>query len=220
MSVELFDILRHGRTQGNEDNRYRGHSNEPFAQLAPEGKVDVMEAALYLKKLPQPWPDLRPRKYSLLLSDDCIRSKESAEIASAILDIPEIEYDKRLRPLDTGKFTGKNKFEYPLDEYIKDRNKKIPGGESMANFDRRLAAAFGDILELIAQIKEPVLVIGHGSTISFLYNATNKGEKKVGYEGLVHPGGVVIFTNDGIKPMFKLKSEAGEKIPGSKKPKE
>lgn len=197
MAKPIFFGVRHGRTQGNEDNRYRGWSNEEFAQLAPEGKADIMEAALYLKK--------QGLKFDIILSDDTDRAKDSQQIIQQILDIPEIEVDKRLRPLHVGKYTGKSKYFHPLDEYIKNRSRKIPGGENMVGFDKRLGAVFSDILELIGNNKVNVLVILHGSTISFLHNATNPG-KEVGYEGIVHPGGVISFSKDGVTPLLKDKS--------------
>jgi broad specificity phosphatase PhoE len=197
----LFWGVRHGRTQGNEDNRYRGWSNEEFAQLGPEGQADIMEAALYLKK--------QGLKFDIILSDDTDRAKASAAILQQILDIPESEVDKRLRPLNVGKFTGKSKYFHPLDSYLKNRNKKIPGGENMVGFDKRLASVVRDILELIAQTKVRVLVILHGSTISFLHNATNPG-KQVGYEGIVHPGGVISFSKEGVTTRLKKKSAEGE----------
>src|SRR5260370_15038586 len=210
--IPLFYVSRHGRTEGNEDNRYRGHSNEPFALLSPDGRDDAREAALYLKKI-----EVKP---PLILADDLSRSQETQKIMAGILGVRELETDKRLRPLDVGEFTGKDKFEHPLDEYITNRNKKIPGGESMKLFDRRLAEVCADVMELIARLKKPVVMVGHGSTISFLHNNFRGGTyqaegqgPRVGYEGLVHPGGVLMFTRRGIIPLLKSKQFDGEKMP-------
>lgn len=208
----LFFVVRHGRTQGNEKDIYRGHSNAPFAQLDANGREDVREAALYLKKIE---PDV-----PLIISDDLARAKETLEILADILDIRETDTDKRLRPLDVGDFTGQAKEEHPLDEYVNNPSKKIPGGESMNQFDKRLAGVFADMMELIEKLKKPIIIVGHGSTISFLhnnfkggtFNADDKG-KKVGYEGLVHPGGVLMFTRKGVLPLFKQKMYEGEKMP-------
>ncbi len=210
--IPLFYVSRHGRTEGNEDNRYRGHSNEPFALLSPDGRDDAREAALYLKKI-----EVKP---PLILADDLSRSQETQKIMAGILGVRELETDKRLRPLDVGEFTGKDKFEHPLDEYITNRNKKIPGGESMKLFDRRLAEVCADVMELIARLKKPIVVVGHGSTISFLHNNFRGGTfhaeeqgPRVGYEGLVHPGGVLMFARQGITPLLKSKQFDGEKMP-------
>ncbi len=191
----LFYVIRHGRTAGNENDIYRGWSNEKFAQLAPEGREDVKSAAQFLKKIGVSSP--------LILSDDLSRAVESEKIVAEILGIDAVEIDKRLRPLNVGEFTGKPKDKHPLDEYMKNRNKSIPGGESLNQFNKRLAKVFQDIVEAVAQLKQPLIVIGHGSTLSFLNYVGNNEE--MGYEGLVHPGGVAVYTKDGITPLFSKK---------------
>lgn len=198
MNKTLLYIIRHGRTAGNEKDIYRGWSNEEWAQLSPEGRKDVTEAAVFLKRF--------GLKFPIILTDDLARSVESASIVAKILGIPEAEVDKRLRPLNVGDYTGKSKKKYPLDEYAKNRSKKIPGGENMDGFDNRLARMTSDMLELVAQLGQPILFIGHGSTIAFLYNAINGG-KAAGYEGLVEPGGVLLFSLDGLFPVLKEKTD-------------
>ena len=204
MANVLFYVMRHGRTEGNESDIYRGWSNEDFAQLSPIGREDIREAAIFLKRAGLSFP--------LIIADDLSRAVESEKIAADILGIKQQEIDKRARPLNVGDFTGKSKEKYPLDEYTKNPSKKIPGGESMNSLNTRVAKLIADVLELVAKIKKPILMIGHGSTISVLYNAKNNGEK-VGYEGVVHPGGIIAFTTDGVIPIFKQKFASGEKPP-------
>lgn len=189
---------------GNEQDKYRGWSNEEWAQLSPDGKDDVREAAIYLKKAGLDFP--------IILTDDLARSVESASIVMSILGIKKSEVDKRLRPLNVGDYTGKSKKDHPLEEYAKDKSKKIPGGESMNQFDNRLAKITSDMLELVIKLKKPILFIGHGSTISFLHNAVSKNTK-VGYEGLVSPGGVLVFSSEGFFPVLKQQAAEGEKSP-------
>lgn len=199
----LFLVTRHGSTAGNAEDIYRGWSNEDFAQLSPQGRDDAREAALFIKKL--------GTKFPIILSDDLDRSQESQQIIAGILGLREVQTDKRLRPLDVGDYEGKDKKKYPLDEYVKNKSKKIPGGESMNGFNRRLSLVCADMSELVAKLKKPILLIGHGSTISYLHNSTSNTE--VGYEGLVHPGGIVIFSRQGVVPVFKRKFGEGEKPP-------
>lgn len=193
MKAPLFILIRHGRTAGNEKNLYRGWSNAPFAQLDDNGRQDAREAGIFVKGL-----DL---DFAAILTDDLDRTKESAKIISDILGGKEIISDKRLRPINVGDFTGKNKDEHPLEEYQEDKNKKIPGGDSINVFNRQQVSVFDDILQLIVKLKKPVLVVGHGSNASFLNNATSKN--KVGYEGITNPGGVMAFDKDGIIPLLK-----------------
>lgn len=195
MNKALFYVVRHGRTEGNENNIYRGWSNAKFAQLSSDGREDIKAAAEFLKKIGVSAP--------IILSDDLDRAVESQQILADNLGIKELATDKRLRPLNVGDFTGKEQEDHPLDSYTKYMNKPIPGGESLNEFNKRLAKVFQDILELVAQLKEPVLIIGHGSTLSFLNYVGNNAE--MGYEGLVYPGGVAVYTKNGITPLFSKK---------------
>jgi broad specificity phosphatase PhoE len=191
----LFVFGRHGRTAGNQQNIYRSLSNEPFAQLDAAGRDDARELGIFLKGLGYEYP--------LIITDTLSRTNETAQIVADILGIKEIVQDKRLLPLKMGELTGKNKDANPIDEYLKNRTKKIPGGENMNEFDKRQASVFADILELVAKIGKPVLVIGHGSNTSFLYHKVNKGGNEVGYEGLTNPGGASVFNKSGLTPVFK-----------------
>jgi len=194
----LFVLGRHGRTSGNEDNLYRSHSNAEFAQLNADGRNDAREEGIFLQSIGLRFP--------LILTDDLDRTVETATIIAGILGIkPEnIVQDKRLRPLDMGDWTGKSKDAHPLDAYMKDKSKKIPGGESLNILNKRQSLVFADILETIAKIHSPVLVIGHGTNAGYLHTHFNKKDsKEVGYEGLTHPGGCSVFTKDGITPIFK-----------------
>lgn len=195
MPQPLFFMARHGRTAGNEKNVYRGWSNEAFAQLEGDGRNDAREAGYFILST--------GIKFPLIIVDDLARTQESAQIIGDILGISEIVTDKRLLPLNMGDLTGKSKEKYPLDDYLKHPKKMIPGGESLDTFNNRQAKVFSDILEAVAQIHKPILVVGHGSNASYLYHKVNKGGSEVGYEGMTKPGGVMAFTKDGLAAIFK-----------------
>jgi 2,3-bisphosphoglycerate-dependent phosphoglycerate mutase len=197
----LFYSVRHGRTKGNELDIYRGWSKEDYAQLAPEGRDDAREAGLYLKRAGLEFP--------ILITDDLPRAKETASILAEVLGIKAIESDRRARPLDVGDYTGKSKKKYPLDEYIKNQSKKIPGGESMKGFKKRAAEFHSDVFELIRKLKKPILKVDHGSTISFLNEIANQGQSD--YESLVKPGGVLVYTSQGFYPLLKMKVDEEDK---------
>jgi broad specificity phosphatase PhoE len=198
----LFVLGRHGRTSGNENNVYRGHSNAEFAQLDAGGRNDAREEGIFLQGTGLVFP--------LIITDDLDRTFETAQIIASILGIkPEnIMRDKRLRPLDMGDWTGKKKDEHPLDSFMKDKSKKIPGGDSLNSLNKRQSAAFADVLETVAKLHAPVLVIGHGTNAGFLHSHVNKSSEEIGYEGLTHPGGVSIFTKEGITPVYKKREGA------------
>lgn len=195
----LFLMARHGSTAGNAAQIYRGWSNDDFAQLSAKGRDDVRDAGIFLKTLNIQFP--------LIISDDLDRAQETRKILASILGIKAEYVDKRLRPLNVGDFTGQGKEEHPLDEYMKNRSRTIPGGESLNNFDNRLGKVFDNILETINKIKKPILIVGHGSTASFLANST-KPTPVIPYEGITDPGGVTVFTKDGLTPIFKKRNNA------------
>lgn len=205
MEQPFFILTRHGRTAGNENDVYRGVSNAAFAQLDENGRQDARDAAIYMKGLELEFP--------VIIVDDLDRTQETARIIAEILGIKEIITDKRMRPVDVGDFTGKSKVLNPLEEYMNNRSKRIPGGDSLNQFDKRQVAVFGDIVEAIAKLRaqtgKPVmfLVVGHGSNSSFLYHNVNKGGKEIGYEGMTEPGGIMTFTKAGIEPIFKKKDK-------------
>lgn len=199
----LFYIVRHGKTAGNEAGNYRGWSNEPEAQLSGEGRDGVRDSALFLVRA--------GLKFPMIISDDLGRAVSTREILSEILEIPVSLTDPRLRPLDVGDFTGKSKADFPLDEYLGNKSLVIPGGESVNNFNKRQAEFFDDVTEIVTKFKKPILLVGHGSTVSFLHNHFNAGAK-IGYEGLVYPSGVLMFTSKGVSPLTKKKEGAPDPL--------
>lgn len=199
MTKVLFYVVRHGETFSNEDNCYRGWSNGPKAQLDLAGREGVREAGIFLLSAGLYFP--------LILSDDLDRAEETKAILADVLNIQVSETEPLLRPLNVGDFTGKPKKEYPLDKYIEDKSLRIPGGETLNEFNLRQAATFDGIVELVERLGKPILIVAHGSNVSFLHNHFNPPQDgKIGYEGLVHPSGVLMFTTDGIIPLTKKRS--------------
>lgn len=196
----LFFLMRHGSTENNIDNNYRGWSNSKNAQLSAKGREEVRQTAMWLKRSV---PDI-----SFILADDLDRTKETARIVADVLDLSpdQVDFDKRLRPINVGDFTGKSKDEHPLTEYLKDKSKVIPGGESLSTFNRRQSKVFADIMETVEKVDGTVLIIGHGSNISYLHNHFNKKEGEIGYEGAVNPAGVISFSKSGITPLKNIRT--------------
>jgi broad specificity phosphatase PhoE len=195
MDQPLFFVMRHGETHSNDSGNYRGWSNEPEAQLSEAGKEGVRESAIFLKRTGY--------KFPLILCDDLDRTQETAAITADILGITQIETVPNLKPLNVGDWAGKSKKDHPIEPYLKSPDTVIPGGESHNQFDARMKKVFGDIMDLILKVKQPILIIGHGSTVSFLHNHMTETTTEVGYEGLTNPSGVLVFTVKGIIPLTK-----------------
>lgn len=200
----IFFITRHGHTRGNSRNEYRSWSNAPEAQLDGAGRDGIRESALWLQKSGQHFP--------LIISDDLDRSQETKKILQDILQIPVEQTDPRLRPVNVGDLTGKSKIDYPIDKYIKNKALKIPGGESLNEFNTRQAKFFDHVTEIVEKLGKPILLVGHGSTVSFLHNHFNQTGGPVGYEGLVNPGGILMFTSKGIEPLTNKREDAASSM--------
>jgi broad specificity phosphatase PhoE len=200
----LFFCVRHGQTVNNTLNVYRGWSNGPDSQLDAAGRDQVREAGIYLKGTGVTFP--------LIISDDLARSVETREILADILGIKAQETDKRLRPLNVGDYTGQKKDEYPLDRFMNNPSERIPGGESLNQFNARQSKFFADVLQTVEKTHKPILLCSHGSNVCYLHNHGNpqqrKSEGPIGYEGLVNPGGVLVFCTEGVVPLTKKREGA------------
>ena len=198
------DILwygaRHGRTRANDKNIYRSWSNAPEAQLSPEGRQDAREIGGFF--------DHNQIHIALIIADELDRTIETAKIVAQILGIKEILTTPKLHPLHMGDYTLKSKDEYPVEPFLKDPTKKIPGGESVNEFNTRQIDAFSTVLKKAQELKHGfVLVVGHGSNNSFLNNQlyNRDGGQKIGYEGLVNPGGVTMATDSHLCPLTNIR---------------
>jgi broad specificity phosphatase PhoE len=211
MIQPLFFVVRHGRTPDNKENAYRGWSNEPEASLSPEGRDDARKAALYLKSTGYDFP--------AILSDSLSRAEETKQIVADILGIKIQKTDDRVRTIDVGDFTGKSKKDHPLTDYMANPSKVIPGGESFNSFNKRQSLFFADVMEVVAKLKKPIIIIAHGANVAFLYNHfNNTAGQKMEYEGLVNPGGVLVFVKEGIIPLTNKRencngTDGGIKLP-------
>lgn len=157
--MELY-FIRHGRTAGNLEKRYIGATDEP---LCGAGRLE-----LELVRYPAA---------ELVVASPMLRCLETAKI---------IYPDKTplvcqgLRECDFGEFEGKNYVDLngsPVYQRWIDSGGEMafPGGEDMAGFCARTAAAFEELIP--ALVHKTALVI-HGGTIMALlerYAVPEKG---------------------------------------------
>ena len=195
----LFLGSRHGTTNDNLSNEYRGWSTGPDAHLNETGRSIIRKNAMTVKRMGFTFP--------LIITDSLPRTLESAKIYQEILEIPELEIDDRARTVNVGDLTGKSKTDNPLTQYFQHPNKRIPGGETVNEFRHRQAELYADIMGLVEQFKQPVFVLFHGANISYLYNHFNNPANPVMYEGIVNTGGVVMFYTGGIVPITELRGK-------------
>ena len=154
-----FWVIRHGETLWNASGQAQGHTD---IQLNEEGRSQAQQLAQRLKGL----------NFSALYSSDLMRARETAQIASALLEGEPLSLllEPRLREIDVGHFSGKNWREIHADfpEYYESLRAdpwgtRRPGGESMADLYARVQNALLELSE--RHSGERVLIFTHGGVV-------------------------------------------------------
>jgi probable phosphoglycerate mutase len=177
-------ILRHGETVLNADNRFRGLSNP---SLDENGEKQAKAASKFLKGTP----------IKRIICSPFYRAHTTAKEVASNLGL-DISQDGALFPLDVGFMTGEDKDKYRaiLQFFVNNPHLEIPDGESLDDFEDRMAEFFSR--ELKAAEKEMTLFVCHTSNIIALNNliAGNRAiEPEMGDS--VEPGGIMaIYGNN------------------------
>jgi alpha-ribazole phosphatase len=179
--IPLVYAVRHGETELNAQNKFRGHTN-------PNLDENGVKQAEIVRRL------LKNINFGRVYSSDLKRAEQTGNIIAGNRKIP-VRLLKNLRPWDIGEFTGRDKTEEAkkeLQKYADHPNEKIPRGESLNQFRDRYRKAFDKIVrqaELrVAQHRGPTLVVQHASNGHeighILYNDI--------YRLDANPGGVIV----------------------------
>jgi broad specificity phosphatase PhoE len=201
----LFFIGRHGETALNEKGMYRGWSNGPDAQLSKQGIESAHEAAKFLVSLKQP--------FSRIICSPLGRSQTTAAIIAEYFGITELFLDERLRPLNVGNFAGTKKSENKIEPFLVNKNKRFPGGETVAEFEHRQYEFAREVLSYIDTEKSSdheLLVIAHVSNVMYWWNVqtgANSDEYLGEKSDIVLPGGIALITENTTIPIFKPNSD-------------
>jgi broad specificity phosphatase PhoE len=159
--VELL-LIRHGESEWNRQNRAQGISD---SRLTPKGRKQAEKLALYLKNF-----DL-----SAVYSSSLKRSLETADIIARFHKI-SVRVFNELSEINLGVWEGKTnetiQKEYGdllIKWYTQPHRVKIPKGETIFDFRRRIKKVFKKILD--DNSRGTIAVITHGGVISiFLIN--------------------------------------------------
>lgn len=194
VSKALFLLARHGQTLKNIEDEFRGWSNDESAELDKVGIKQAKTAGRFLSKL--------PINIGIIFTSDLNRAVHTAAIIASILGIKHIHQDERLRCLNVGDFTGKEKEGTDIDSYLENPDEPFPGGESVDNFRNRQQSFSDELFNWIAaHPKEKALVVGHLSNVVYWedLNLALSGYLKnysTVKEDLIRPGGIVAIMPD------------------------
>jgi len=160
MAPKQIYLIRHGETEGTVDGRFSGRTDHP---LTPRGMDQVARLA---ESLPVRLFD--PGAEVWCVASPLLRTRQTAEAVAARRGLTVVT-DDDLREMDFGLWEGLTSEEiearYPgeLEVWASPAGGTgFPGGESLEEFDRRVARARERIL---AQAAEAALVFAHGGVI-------------------------------------------------------
>lgn len=215
-----FILLRHGEAEHNVRQINSSEKNDDIC-LTPKGKKQLGKTARALKRL----------KINKIFSSDLKRTRETSEIISGLINFKgKIEFDKRLREIDTGEFNGKKTEEYykfvggrPGKFEIKPKN-----GETILDVKKRALEFLKDTTENGANQNKKILVIAHGDVLwaleSLIAGQTTKEEmlrikdvplagfRKLGYRDLpLNPSGELDLHRPFVDDI-ELKCSCGSKM--------
>lgn len=187
----IIYVLRHGETEANAENKFRGWIN---VDLDKNGVQQAKDAGLFLSD----------KKIKAVYCSDLARTVQTAKLA-----IPKLsaEKDRNLKPWDVGVFSGKSKelYQNPLNWYIDNPETEIPDGESLKSFSDRQKKVLEKYLK-IARENGPILLVTHSSNC-IQFDKLSEGKDELGRpedSEYVMPGGVMVILDQGN---MGLKSE-------------
>jgi broad specificity phosphatase PhoE len=174
-------IVRHGQTVLNATQKFRGNANPP---LDTTGIAQAHQLAKMFDKI----------NIGHIFCSDKLRSGETAKII-AKNKISPVHPSSALNALDVGEFSGQKRTpesEGALQKYLDNPQAKIPGGESLADFQARIRPCIREAIHLYCESGLPTLIVGHSSVIHEVGTIAKGRHQSV----LVSPGGAIAVYYD------------------------
>lgn len=184
-------VVRHGETQLNHDNKVRGWADVP---LNSHG----IQEALATARLLENWP------IAQILASDLLRTKQTAEIISR-LNFAPVFYSQLLRSWNTGhEMVGMDLDEaIPIMRYYVAHKSETPkGGESFAEFLRRVKIIWDDIkIRAMAEPNKAIVVVTSSRDIDAFRYLVTSNPSYLDKDNAVAPAAVAQFnvTPTGVK---------------------
>jgi broad specificity phosphatase PhoE len=202
METPVLFLIRHGRTDLNARNLFRGNVNVPLDKV---GFQDAEEAAEFLK-------DKDP---GFLVSSDKLRAVQTAEIFEKKFGLENTQTSD-LRAWNIGKFSGKERNKENVEElqkYIDNPDLRVPEGESLTEFRERVAPVLDECFDY-AHNNGVGFIICHSSVVHEAGNILNGSHTSL----LVEPGGIVVIGySDGKITASNIFKKAKQTKPPAKR---
>jgi len=151
-------LIRHGRTDWNDSKRFQGHADPP---LNDQGRQQGREIAQALQAVP----------FVAAYSSDLRRARQTAQALVNLTGLP-LRFDQRLREIALGEWEGLTLTEiqarYPTlwEQWTHvPSTVRLPGGETLAQVEKRLTAALDDVAALH---RGTVAVFTHGIPVAIV----------------------------------------------------
>lgn len=155
-----YIVMRHGEAENNTRHLINNWPEPVKLPLTPKGRKQVEASAKRLRK----------EGIDMVFASDVTRTKETAEIVRAALDLPKVRFDPRLREFDMGGYNGKTYEEYK--NYYASRaekfTKRTPHGENFTDLRTRLY----DFLQSVERDHEgeTILIVTHDAPVYMLHS--------------------------------------------------
>lgn len=205
MNNVVLYVGRHGSTELNQHDCFRGHNDVP---LSTKGYREANQLAFYLQ----------PIEISFIVASAKKRAVATADVISVAKRIDgKSEHDLAVHTndglfaWDVGNFSGKPKNKENLDklqEFIDNPGKVVPGGESLNTFRDRVRPLIEEAVETSEETGVPGLLVVHSSLVHELGEMFHKDHTAA----LVKPGGLaaVYVSNGTLKVEAIFRPEYGE----------
>ena len=159
--ITTIYLIRHGKTVGGEEKRYKGHLDVP---LSEEGIEQVRGLAGYLRKIND--SDATGARLSAVYCSDLVRALKSAEIIASPFGVSPVRV-LQLRERNFGRWEGmsfaeiREQFPAEFDAWANDPVRYSPlEGESTEEVRARVMPVFSALVTKHAG--EAIAVVSHG----------------------------------------------------------
>jgi probable phosphoglycerate mutase len=137
-AVTRLYLVRHGRTDWNDEGRWQGQADPPLNALGRQQALDTAQA-------------LRDVHLDAIYSSDLARARQTAQALAELLGMP-VQLDARLREINQGEWEGllvteiQARYPHVFAQWNSTPQAvRLPGGETLHELEARFTTALDDM---------------------------------------------------------------------------